>query len=711
MADGEDDGNMPGPAPDAGSTETKPRERPRSLTSHYVMVAPPAMKRPPAEPPSPKSPGPAISAAEAGEGGGVLKKKTTSLMAKMAAHALANGTKRNGKSRKANDEVRARDRKESIKLDNGDEISAGVALNVLNISKRLKKVKNTKAVRRTEMKALDPQIISKNRVQREQRKRTAKSVEVLKEVSTFKHFKEDQLMRIALSLVEVQFEPGEVVIKQGDDGDEFFIIEKGVAIVSRKTDPDNDYEKDKELARLQEKAFFGEIALITTEKRSATVCASETGLKLLRMNKTTFQEIVAQEQKMVQKSRAIHGREIVASIPIFQGLKAAERDKMLENMTSMHYAPNTYICAQGDHGNTFHIIVEGICRVTIADPECPGSEREVANLHADDYFGEVALLDESTKRTANVISETAVTTMSMTRSAFNHFLQSIRPMLMEHSALKLMLLNSNNQSPDERKASLKDKFRNLANLIAKNYGTDSFQRLVNEVLRSPTHMNKYGAACTAIFLSNNREFSLKHLLHQQFVKALAKPHFDRSDSDLSMVVGITKQKNQLQEKYCSSWPQYQYADLCRHFQYREYKADDVIYDYNARGTTIFIVLRGTVSLTKQVVSKDTGNKERVFIRHVSPGGCFGDAALAGMNMREYTARATSDVICVDFEQIEYQKIVDHGHSTISVDAKFQFLRKLSLFRSWELYRLYRLAFVMDQQVVNRGETVPYITPI
>ena len=35
-------------------------------------------------------------------------------------------------------------------------------------------------------------------------------------------------MRIALSLVEVQFEPGEVVIKQGDDGDEFFIIEKGV---------------------------------------------------------------------------------------------------------------------------------------------------------------------------------------------------------------------------------------------------------------------------------------------------------------------------------------------------------------------------------------------------------------------------------------------------------------------------------------------------
>ena len=66
-------------------------------------------------------------------------------------------------------------------------------------------------------------------------------------------------MRVALSLVEVAFEPGETVIKQGDDGDEFFIIEKGVAIVSRKTDPDNAYEKDKELARLQEKAFFGEI--------------------------------------------------------------------------------------------------------------------------------------------------------------------------------------------------------------------------------------------------------------------------------------------------------------------------------------------------------------------------------------------------------------------------------------------------------------------
>ena len=87
------------------------------------------------------------------------------------------------------------------------------------------------------------------------------------------------------------------------------------------------------------------------------------------------------------------------------------------------------------------------------------------------------------------------------------------------------------------------------------------------------------------------------------------------------------------------------------------------------GSSSFIVLRGTVSLTKQVVSKDTGNKEKVFLRHVSPGGCFGEASLMGMNMREYTARATSDVICVEFEQAEFQKIVDHGHSTISVDAK------------------------------------------
>ena len=52
----------------------------------------------------------------------------------------------------------------AAQLDNGDELSVGVALNVLNISKRLKKVKMTKAVRRTEMKALDPALISQNKV-------------------------------------------------------------------------------------------------------------------------------------------------------------------------------------------------------------------------------------------------------------------------------------------------------------------------------------------------------------------------------------------------------------------------------------------------------------------------------------------------------------------------------------------------------------------
>lgn len=103
--------------------------------------------------------------------------------------------------------------------------------------------------------------------------------------------------------------------------------------------------------------------------------------------------------------------------------------------------------------------------------------------------------------------------------------------------------------------------------------------------------------------------------------------------------------------------------------------------------------------------KEKERRVKRFHKHIGPGGYFGEAALVGMHMRVHTAVATSDVILVDFEQTSYQDVVDHGHSMISIDAKFQFLRNLSLFRNWDQYRLYRLAFVIDQTVINRGDVI------
>jgi CRP-like cAMP-binding protein len=50
---------------------------------------------------------------------------------------------------------------------------------------------------------------------------------------------------------------------------------------------------------------------------------------------------------------------------------------------------------------------------------------QVANLHASDFFGEVALIEKS-MRTASVIAKTAVVCMSLTRRHFEKHLGSIK---------------------------------------------------------------------------------------------------------------------------------------------------------------------------------------------------------------------------------------------------------------------------------------------
>lgn len=68
------------------------------------------------------------------------------------------------------------------------------------------------------------------------------------------------LVADAMELVE--FQSGKVVFRQGDEGDKFYLIKSGVAIVSKGQGPDR-----KVLARLTEGGFFGERALMKSEKR------------------------------------------------------------------------------------------------------------------------------------------------------------------------------------------------------------------------------------------------------------------------------------------------------------------------------------------------------------------------------------------------------------------------------------------------------------
>lgn len=91
---------------------------------------------------------------------------------------------------------------------------------------------------------------------------------------------------------KVTFPAGEVVVREGAVGDAFFVITKGSVKVSVE-----DMGREKQVAVLGAGAFFGEIAVITTQTRSATITALEP-LELLRFDREPVRAILKDYPKV-----------------------------------------------------------------------------------------------------------------------------------------------------------------------------------------------------------------------------------------------------------------------------------------------------------------------------------------------------------------------------------------------------------------------------
>lgn len=89
-------------------------------------------------------------------------------------------------------------------------------------------------------------------------------------------------------MVNVQVQAGQVVIMQGAEGDYYYLIESGTATVTRVAQPG---EPPMLLAELKAGDAFGEEALVSDNKRNATVTMKTDGV-LLRLNKQDFVELL-----------------------------------------------------------------------------------------------------------------------------------------------------------------------------------------------------------------------------------------------------------------------------------------------------------------------------------------------------------------------------------------------------------------------------------
>lgn len=94
--------------------------------------------------------------------------------------------------------------------------------------------------------------------------------------------------QLLMRLESVSFRAGDLVIRQDEDGDYFYIVKSGRMAVSRKASARG---KEVLLAELGEGACFGEEALVSDSHRNATVTMLTDG-SLMRLSKDDFDELL-----------------------------------------------------------------------------------------------------------------------------------------------------------------------------------------------------------------------------------------------------------------------------------------------------------------------------------------------------------------------------------------------------------------------------------
>ncbi|MCQ2818782.1 MAG: cyclic nucleotide-binding domain-containing protein [archaeon] len=127
---------------------------------------------------------------------------------------------------------------------------------------------------------------------RERNEATLKKMDLLSTVDAF------EIGQIADALRTKHVNAGEVIIKQGDEGNDFFILEDGKAYAEKTIGKG---KKPQRVMDYTDGGYFGELALLNNDKRAATVIA-ETDCNLVYLDRSAFKRLIGPLEDLLKRN-------------------------------------------------------------------------------------------------------------------------------------------------------------------------------------------------------------------------------------------------------------------------------------------------------------------------------------------------------------------------------------------------------------------------
>ncbi len=422
---------------------------------------------------------------------------------------------------------------------------------------------------------------------------------------------------------------GEVVIREGDEGSEFYIVDSGTFVVRK---------GGVEVGRCERGVGFGEIGAMYEAPRTATVEALTAG-KLWRMERHVYQAL------KVAFTRHVDGRKRVAldAVPLLKGLPEESKGQMADVMAFEEYAEGQLVFRQHDEGDKFYIIDDGTLDVII-DGEV------VAQLGKGAYFGERALI-HGDRRNADIAATSFTSVFAIAREPFQQFFRSLNH-AWTYSVLKSTdVFSSLGESQLLQLAGAMRQVTIPAGGVVFRAGEpgDAFYIVEKGSCNIVDSSGKMIATCGA-----GKCFGEMALLSHgpRGASAVAASDSDaplillRGDvatfqaylGNLQDIKNIWKIEKLQKVQLLAGLARQDLSAICTCFVERSYAPGEVVFREGDEGSEFFIIEAGHCSVIKASSFLKGSHRE---VAQLGPGNCFGERALLRRDPRTATLKAVT----------------------------------------------------------------------
>ncbi|KAF8354398.1 kin-2 [Pristionchus pacificus] len=204
----------------------------------------------------------------------------------------------------------------------------------------------------------------------------------------FMHLDVDEKKTIFDAMFSVHKKAGETIIEQGEEGDNFYVIEKGNSLSST-------------------------ALLVPPQLSPRPTAIDRISYRRILMGSTT-------------KKRKMYD-EFLSKVQILADLDKWERANVADALERCDFEPGTHIVEQGQPGDEFFIILEGEANVLQKRSDDAAFEN-VGHLGPSDYFGEIALLLDR-PRAATVVAKSPLKCVKLDRNRFERVMGPVREIL------------------------------------------------------------------------------------------------------------------------------------------------------------------------------------------------------------------------------------------------------------------------------------------